>query len=88
MVVFGRIGTKGQSVIKSLETPEQAARSVAKLTLEQVNKGYVELSDPHRKSTRPVRGNHRKHWQTPSDRSTLLAKQTRGVVANAPSWTS
>ncbi|MGE4073362.1 MAG: AAA domain-containing protein [Lysobacterales bacterium] len=45
-VVYGRFGSKGQSVIKTFETPERAAREVAKLILEKINKGYVEVSRP------------------------------------------
>jgi predicted DNA-binding WGR domain protein len=45
-VVFGRVGTKGQSVIKNFDSPERAAREVAKLTLEKINKGYIETSRP------------------------------------------
>jgi predicted DNA-binding WGR domain protein len=39
-VVFGRIGTKGQSVIKTFATAERAQAEVAKLTAEKTRKGY------------------------------------------------
>jgi predicted DNA-binding WGR domain protein len=45
-VVYGRVGSKGQSVIKSFDSPERAAKEVAKLILEKLNKGYIETSRP------------------------------------------
>ena len=42
-VVFGRIGTKGSTVVKTFETPERAKREAAKLIAEKVRKGYLEL---------------------------------------------
>ncbi|MBY8939143.1 WGR domain-containing protein [Pseudomonas tolaasii] len=42
VVNFGRIGTKGQTLIKALESPERAAREAEKLIAEKVRKGYQE----------------------------------------------
>lgn len=42
IVVFGRSGTKGSTVLKAFETPERAQREAAKLIAEKVRKGYVE----------------------------------------------
>ncbi len=42
-VVFGRIGTKGSTVLKSFDTPERAKREAVKLIAEKVRKGYVEV---------------------------------------------
>jgi predicted DNA-binding WGR domain protein len=42
-VIFGRIGTKGGTVMKTFETPERAKREAAKLIAEKVRKGYLEL---------------------------------------------
>lgn len=42
-VVFGRTGTKGNTVVKVLETPARASREATKLIAEKVRKGYVEL---------------------------------------------
>lgn len=42
-VIFGRIGTKGSTVIKSFDTPERAKREAAKLIAEKIRKGYLEL---------------------------------------------
>jgi predicted DNA-binding WGR domain protein len=43
VVIFGRIGTKGNTVTKTFETPERAKREAAKLIAEKVRKGYLEL---------------------------------------------
>jgi len=42
-VIFGRIGTKGSTVVKVFETPERAKREAAKLISEKVRKGYLEV---------------------------------------------
>jgi len=42
-VIFGRIGTKGSTVMKTFETPERAKREATKLIAEKVRKGYLEL---------------------------------------------
>lgn len=42
MVNFGRIGTKGQTLIKSLDSPERALREAEKLIAEKLRKGYQE----------------------------------------------
>ncbi|WP_242182791.1 WGR domain-containing protein [Sphingomonas sp. CARO-RG-8B-R24-01] len=42
-VVFGRMGTKGSTVLKTFDTPERAKREAAKLIAEKVRKGYVEV---------------------------------------------
>jgi predicted DNA-binding WGR domain protein len=41
-VVFGRVGTRGQTLIKSFDTPERAEREIVKLVEEKLRKGYVE----------------------------------------------
>jgi len=41
-VHFGRIGTKGQTLIKSLDSPERALREAEKLIAEKLRKGYQE----------------------------------------------
>lgn len=45
-VVFGRVGTRGQTLIKQFDTPERAEREVIKLVEEKLRKGYVE-APPH-----------------------------------------
>lgn len=42
IVEYGRIGTKGQRMVKTFESPERAKREATKLTLEKTNKGYQE----------------------------------------------
>jgi predicted DNA-binding WGR domain protein len=42
-VRYGRIGTEGQTSIKTFQTPERAGREVAKLTAEKLKKGYREV---------------------------------------------
>lgn len=42
-VEFGRVGTKGQRVIKSFEDEDRAKREANKLTLEKTRKGYEEF---------------------------------------------
>jgi predicted DNA-binding WGR domain protein len=42
VVEFGRIGTKGQRLFKSFDSPERARREANKLTLEKTAKGYSE----------------------------------------------
>ncbi len=42
IVEFGRIGTKGQRVVKSYEDEDRAKREANKLTLEKTRKGYEE----------------------------------------------
>jgi predicted DNA-binding WGR domain protein len=41
-VNFGRIGTEGQTLIKSLDSPERALREAEKLIGEKLRKGYQE----------------------------------------------
>jgi predicted DNA-binding WGR domain protein len=43
IVEFGRVGTKGQRLVKSFEDPERARREAVKLTLEKTGKGYEEF---------------------------------------------
>lgn len=43
LVEFGRLGTKGQRVIKSFDDEDRARREMVKLTLEKTRKGYQEL---------------------------------------------
>lgn len=43
IVVFGRTGTKGSTVVKSFDSPERAKREAAKLIAEKLRKGYQEL---------------------------------------------
>lgn len=43
-VTFGRIGTKGQTVVKAFDTPERARREADKLIGEKLRKGYSEIS--------------------------------------------
>lgn len=43
IVEFGRVGTKGQRVVKSFEDTERARREANKLTLEKTRKGYEEF---------------------------------------------
>jgi len=40
-VVYGRAGTKGQTLVKTFPTPERAKLETAKLILEKTRKGYV-----------------------------------------------
>ncbi|WP_434570477.1 AAA domain-containing protein [Pseudomonas sp. Z3-6] len=46
VVNFGRMGTKGQTLIKSLESPERALREAEKLIAEKLRKGYQEQTVP------------------------------------------
>lgn len=43
IVIFGRKGTKGSTVVKAFDSPERAKREAAKLIAEKLRKGYVEL---------------------------------------------
>ena len=43
IVEFGRVGTKGQRVIKSYDDEDRARREANKLTLEKTRKGYEEF---------------------------------------------
>jgi predicted DNA-binding WGR domain protein len=43
IVEFGRVGTKGQRVIKTFDDEERAKREAIKLTLEKTRKGYEEF---------------------------------------------
>jgi len=43
IVEFGRIGTKGQRVVKTFDDQERAKRESVKLTLEKTRKGYQEV---------------------------------------------
>lgn len=43
IVEFGRVGTKGQRVVKSYEDADRALREANKLTLEKTRKGYEEF---------------------------------------------
>lgn len=45
VVSFGRIGTKGQTLIKTLESPERALREAEKLIAEKLRKGYQEQAE-------------------------------------------
>lgn len=45
VVHFGRIGTKGQTLIKSLDSPERALREAEKLIAEKLRKGYQEKTN-------------------------------------------
>ena len=42
-VEFGRVGTKGQRVVKSFEDEDRARREMNKLVLEKTRKGYEEV---------------------------------------------
>ncbi len=42
VVEFGRVGTKGQRVVKSFDDEDRARREANKLTLEKTRKGYEE----------------------------------------------
>jgi hypothetical protein len=42
IVEFGRVGTKGQRVVKTFDDEERAKRGAVKLTLEKTRKGYQE----------------------------------------------
>ena len=42
-VTYGRLGTKGQAVVKSYETIERAQREMTKLIEEKLRKGYAEF---------------------------------------------
>ncbi|CAN7447728.1 DUF4011 domain-containing protein [Phenylobacterium sp. LjRoot225] len=42
-VTYGRIGTKGQAMVKSYDTAERARREMDKLIAEKLRKGYVEV---------------------------------------------
>lgn len=44
IVEFGRVGTKGQRVVKSYEEADRALREANKLTLEKTRKGYEEFA--------------------------------------------
>jgi predicted DNA-binding WGR domain protein len=44
IVEFGRVGTKGQRVVKSYDNADLARREATKLTLEKTRKGYQEFS--------------------------------------------
>jgi len=41
-VRYGKIGTKGQTQVKELESEEAAAKMAAKLKAEKVKKGYIQ----------------------------------------------
>jgi predicted DNA-binding WGR domain protein len=43
IVEFGRVGTKGQRVIKTFDDEDRAKREAIKLTLEKTRKGYEEF---------------------------------------------
>ena len=43
-VTFGRIGTAGQSQVKTFHTADEAARHAAKLIAAKVKKGYAEVT--------------------------------------------
>ena len=43
IVEFGRVGTKGQRVIKTFEDEDRAKREATKLTLEKTRKGYEDF---------------------------------------------
>ena len=42
-VLFGRVGTRGQTLIKTFDGAARAEREVAKLVEEKLRKGYVEV---------------------------------------------
>ena len=44
VVEYGRVGTKGQRVVKTFEDEARARREVTKLTLEKTRKGYEEFA--------------------------------------------
>lgn len=43
IVEFGRLGTKGQRVVKTFDDEDRAKREAVKLTLEKTRKGYLEV---------------------------------------------
>jgi predicted DNA-binding WGR domain protein len=42
MIRFGRLGTTGQSMVKTFDDSPRAGREMAKLIAEKTRKGYVE----------------------------------------------
>ncbi len=53
-VIFGKIGTKGQSKPKDFATPEKAKAEMEKLIKEKTGKGYVEVGGKAVKAIKPV----------------------------------
>ena len=45
-VQYGRIGTRGQTQLKTFDNPDEAERDALKLIREKLNKGYVEKETP------------------------------------------
>jgi predicted DNA-binding WGR domain protein len=50
-VNFGRIGTKGQTKIKELVSPEEAIKEAEKLISQKLKKGYTEISSKEESKT-------------------------------------
>lgn len=44
-VSFGRIGTRGQTQVKDLGSPDEAARHITKLVAQKTGKGYVAVAE-------------------------------------------
>ena len=44
-VTFGRMGSKGQTLIKNFDSNEKAEREALKLINEKVRKGYIKWSE-------------------------------------------
>ena len=55
-VIFGKIGTKGQSKPKDFATPEKAKAEMEKLIKEKTGKGYVEAGGKAAKAAKPAAG--------------------------------
>ena len=55
-VIFGKIGTKGQSKPKDFATPEKAKAEMEKLIKEKTGKGYVEVGGKAVKAIKPAAG--------------------------------
>ncbi|VTS07151.1 WGR domain-containing protein [Tuwongella immobilis] len=53
-VVYGRVGTNGQTQTKSFATPEQAEKEANKLIAEKVKKGYTETTSATPIASGPV----------------------------------
>ena len=54
-IIFGKIGTKGQSKPKDFATPEKAKGEMEKLIKEKMGKGYVEVGNKAVKAVKAVK---------------------------------
>ena len=55
-VIFGKIGTNGQSKPKDFATPEKAKAEMEKLIKEKIGKGYMEVGGKAVKAIKPAAG--------------------------------